>query len=236
MQLTILIMILKCFIVLPNAIFTRAIVIWVDGLLQNQDITLLDLQQSLLKMKMAAEFDLDTSQDSIQFYARAHWGKRKEVCLYSQPAETEVQRPDLSSRFMASRPPGWGRDTKAYIGFQSFRYCSRSNQRQPAPFRYDKNLSLEKHAAWLPDWRSGWVSLTRSGTSTTNGCSAKQNSPFHPFTMYTLPSPTRQKTPVKPSDPTHDPNGCNQGNTHKPTVQRGLTPSFLWFPRNPRTG
>ncbi|KAL8183696.1 UNVERIFIED_CONTAM: hypothetical protein K2H54_048893 [Gekko kuhli] len=51
--------------------FTRATAIWADNLLQNPEVSPLVLRQTLLKMKRAAEFAADASQDNIQFCARA---------------------------------------------------------------------------------------------------------------------------------------------------------------------
>ncbi|KAL8176730.1 UNVERIFIED_CONTAM: hypothetical protein K2H54_037964 [Gekko kuhli] len=51
--------------------FTRATAIWADNLLQDPDVSPLVLKRTLLKMKRAAEFAADASQDSIQFCARA---------------------------------------------------------------------------------------------------------------------------------------------------------------------
>ncbi|KAL8199288.1 UNVERIFIED_CONTAM: hypothetical protein K2H54_039289 [Gekko kuhli] len=51
--------------------FTRATAIWADNLLQNPEVSPLVLRRTLLKMKRAAEFAADASQDNIQFCARA---------------------------------------------------------------------------------------------------------------------------------------------------------------------
>ncbi|KAL8185532.1 UNVERIFIED_CONTAM: hypothetical protein K2H54_054470 [Gekko kuhli] len=51
--------------------FTRATAIWADNLLQNSEVSLLVLRRTLQKMKRAAEFAADASQDNIQFCARA---------------------------------------------------------------------------------------------------------------------------------------------------------------------
>ncbi|KAL8181928.1 UNVERIFIED_CONTAM: hypothetical protein K2H54_034813 [Gekko kuhli] len=51
--------------------FTRATAIWADNLLQNPEVSPLDLRRTLLKMKCAAEFAADASQNSIQFCTRA---------------------------------------------------------------------------------------------------------------------------------------------------------------------
>ncbi|KAL8169260.1 UNVERIFIED_CONTAM: hypothetical protein K2H54_041994 [Gekko kuhli] len=51
--------------------FTRATAIWADNLLQNPKVSLLVLRRTLLKMKRAAEFAADASQDNIQFCTRA---------------------------------------------------------------------------------------------------------------------------------------------------------------------
>ncbi|KAL8174810.1 UNVERIFIED_CONTAM: hypothetical protein K2H54_054170 [Gekko kuhli] len=51
--------------------FTRATAIWADNLLQNPEVSPLVLKRTLLKMKRAAEFAADASQDNIQFCARA---------------------------------------------------------------------------------------------------------------------------------------------------------------------
>ncbi|KAL8220845.1 UNVERIFIED_CONTAM: hypothetical protein K2H54_055529 [Gekko kuhli] len=51
--------------------FTRATAIWADNLLQDPEVSPLVLRRTLLKMKRAAEFAADASQDNIQFCARA---------------------------------------------------------------------------------------------------------------------------------------------------------------------
>ncbi|KAL8181859.1 UNVERIFIED_CONTAM: hypothetical protein K2H54_032569 [Gekko kuhli] len=51
--------------------FTRATTISADDLLQNPEVSPLDLMRTLLKMKRVAEFAANVSQESIQFCARA---------------------------------------------------------------------------------------------------------------------------------------------------------------------
>ncbi|KAL8203143.1 UNVERIFIED_CONTAM: hypothetical protein K2H54_041896, partial [Gekko kuhli] len=51
--------------------FNRATTTWANNLLKNPEVSLLVLRRTLLKMKRAAEFAADASQDNIQFCTRA---------------------------------------------------------------------------------------------------------------------------------------------------------------------
>ncbi|KAL8190433.1 UNVERIFIED_CONTAM: hypothetical protein K2H54_053979 [Gekko kuhli] len=55
--------------------FTRAIVIWANNLLQEMDPDRVVLKGSFLKIKIAAEFGSDASQNTMQFCARAEAAK-----------------------------------------------------------------------------------------------------------------------------------------------------------------
>lgn len=85
--------------------FTRAIVVWADNLLQEQDPDPLIFKRTLLKIKRAAQFESDASLDAIQFSARAQaanvvahrnlWLKHWKVDTLSMPnlsTEKNVRR------------------------------------------------------------------------------------------------------------------------------------------------
>lgn len=85
--------------------FTRAIILWADDLVNNTEASPLERKRALLKIKRAAEFASDASQDTLQFATRAQAANviiRRNIWLKHWRVDT-LSKSNLSTEKYAGR-------------------------------------------------------------------------------------------------------------------------------------